>query len=276
MLRLRIITAVVLLGVLLGALALGPAAFITVVALVFGAAVYEWLRLAQVGRAVAVGTGVALAIVLASLDIGGARLDDRMMFGLAAAACLIWLAIGVWLMRVESTGVLPLNSGLTVALGVVLLAAAWFALLALLRVGTLFLFSVLAVVWIADIAAYFAGRAFGRRKLAPRISPGKTWAGVGGAALAVIAAAVVAWFAAADAEIFTTHLLMRLPWWSAAVLCLLVALSVAGDLFESLLKRQAGVKESSGLLPGHGGVLDRIDALLPVLPAAVLVEALQQ
>ncbi len=276
MLRLRIITAVVLLGVLLGALALGPAVFITVVALVFGAAVYEWLRLAQVGRAVAVGTGVALAIVLASLDIGGARLDDRMMFGLAAAACLIWLAIGVWLMRVESTGVLPLNSGLTVALGVVLLAAAWFALLALLRVGTLFLFSVLAVVWIADIAAYFAGRAFGRRKLAPRISPGKTWAGVGGAALAVIAAAVVAWLAAADAEIFTTHLLMRLPWWSAAVLCLLVALSVAGDLFESLLKRQAGVKESSGLLPGHGGVLDRIDALLPVLPAAVLVEALQQ
>jgi phosphatidate cytidylyltransferase len=134
------------------------------------------------------------------------------------------------------------------------------------------LFSVLVIVWLADTAAYFAGRAFGKRKLAPHISPGKTWAGVVGAILAVVVAAVVAQRIAPHVGLLSNRLLEALGIGGAALLAGLVLLSVVGDLFESLLKRQAGVKDSSHLLPGHGGVYDRVDALLPTLPLAALLE----
>jgi phosphatidate cytidylyltransferase len=139
--------------------------------------------------------------------------------------------------------------------------------------GFVYLLSVLVVVWLADIAAYFAGRRWGRRKLAPAISPGKTWAGVGGAVAAVLAVALLVAALAPQLPAFSTLLLQRLPLTVAlALLVALVALSIAGDLFESLLKRQVGAKDSGRLLPGHGGVLDRIDALIAVLPAAGLLD----
>jgi phosphatidate cytidylyltransferase len=134
------------------------------------------------------------------------------------------------------------------------------------------LFSVLVIVWLADTAAYFAGRAFGKRKLAPHISPGKTWAGVVGAIVAVIAVALIAWQIAPDAHLLSNLLLASLGVVGAVLLAAVVMVSVVGDLFESLLKRQAGVKDSSRLLPGHGGVYDRVDALLPTLPLAALLE----
>ena len=134
------------------------------------------------------------------------------------------------------------------------------------------LLSVLVIVWLADTAAYFAGRAFGKRKLAPHISPGKTWAGVVGAAVAVVVAAWAAFWIAPEASLWSNGLIVSLGPLAVMLLALLVALSIVGDLFESLLKRQAGVKDSSGLLPGHGGFYDRIDALLPVLPLAVVFE----
>ena len=134
--------------------------------------------------------------------------------------------------------------------------------------------SVMCLVWMADVAAYFGGRAFGRRKLAPSISPGKSWEGVwSGLAGVLLLAAFWIWLDGhinADGLSFYSRLFQQ---WGAAglvlALALLAGLSVTGDLVESLVKRAAGAKDSSRLLPGHGGVLDRVDALLPVLPAAM-------
>jgi phosphatidate cytidylyltransferase len=158
--------------------------------------------------------------------------------------------------------------------GVLLLWLAWLAIAEGKARGLNFLLSVFCLVWMADIAAYFSGRAFGRRKLAPAISPGKSWEGVYGGMVGVFLLAL-AWIAfdqrgTADSASLYTLLLQRWGWAGLVVSCLFLAsLSVVGDLFESLVKRSAGAKDSSALLPGHGGVLDRIDALLPVCPLAL-------
>jgi phosphatidate cytidylyltransferase len=157
---------------------------------------------------------------------------------------------------------------------VLILLPAWLALVELREQGVFWLLGAMALVWIADIAAYFSGRTFGRHKLAPAISPGKTWEGVAGAVAAVLAYAVLVIAAcrfymprAASLDVTAWLALLAL----AAVSC---GISVIGDLFESAVKRRAGVKDSGVLLPGHGGLLDRIDALLPVLPLAALVTLL--
>jgi len=121
----------------------------------------------------------------------------------------------------------------------------------------------MALVWIADIAAYFTGRAFGRRKLAPQISPGKTWEGAYGATVGVLVYGLAMYGLFAPSNGVSPLLLVP-------VLLLLTAVSIIGDLFESLLKRQAGIKDSSQLLPGHGGILDRIDSLTSTLPLVTL------
>jgi len=118
-------------------------------------------------------------------------------------------------------------------------------------------------VWVADIAAYFAGRAWGRHKLAPSISPGKTWEGVGGAVVGVMA------YGVGGALVAGISPLAKLVW--APLLVALTAVSIVGDLFESMIKRQAGVKDSSNLLPGHGGFLDRLDSQTSTLPLAALI-----
>ena len=143
-------------------------------------------------------------------------------------------------------------------LGISLLLATWIALIGLHKISPLLLLSVLATVWIADSAAYFAGKKFGKHKLAPEISPGKTWEGVMGALFAVTLYGLL-----------LCHF-QHLSRWLILGLWLIVILSVMGDLFESLLKRQSNVKDSSQLLPGHGGVLDRIDGLIPTLPLVLL------
>ncbi len=165
-------------------------------------------------------------------------------------------------------------------LGVLLLGAAWLAIVNARAVGANFLLSICCVVWMADIAAYFGGRAFGKRKLAPAISPGKSWEGVWSGMLGVLILgagwlAVDRSFALGSPSIFT-HLLSHLGSVGLILVVLfLVALSIVGDLFESLVKRSAGAKDSSQLLPGHGGVLDRFDALLPVVPAALAFASLR-
>ena len=159
-------------------------------------------------------------------------------------------------------------------LGMVALWLAWLALAQSRSIGINFLLSVMCIVWAADIAAYFAGRAFGRNKLAPSISPGKSWEGVWSGQLGVLVLAGC-WLAVeagggADSASLFKHLLDRLGWLAGAVALLALAgMSVVGDLIESLVKRAVGAKDSSGLLPGHGGVLDRVDALLPVFPLAL-------
>jgi phosphatidate cytidylyltransferase len=141
--------------------------------------------------------------------------------------------------------------------------------------GANYLLSVLALVWVADVAAYFGGRAFGRRKLAIHISPGKSWEGVFSGVLAVSLLALI--WPLLDAQqsswgpsVFSM-LLQHSVAWAILGVALLVGVSVMGDLAESLVKRSAGVKDSSALLPGHGGVLDRVDALLPTLPLALML-----
>ena len=153
-----------------------------------------------------------------------------------------------------------------------LLAAAWAALIELRAQGSLMLLSAMALVWVADVGAYAVGRTIGRRKLAPSISPGKSWEGAVGAALIVTAAVLATALAWPDVRTLPARLVHGAGWPLAVLLAVaLSALSVVGDLYESLLKRQAGVKDSGRTLPGHGGVLDRIDALLPVMPAALLL-----
>jgi phosphatidate cytidylyltransferase len=122
------------------------------------------------------------------------------------------------------------------------------------------LLGVMAMVWMADISAYFAGRKFGKNKLAPSISPGKTWEGVAGAMLGVMVYVALVMVGSGMTQRYSLFLFAIVG----------VALSVIGDLFESAIKRQAGVKDSGTLLPGHGGLLDRIDALTSTLPLAAL------
>jgi phosphatidate cytidylyltransferase len=217
--------------------------------------------------------------------------------GLAGAAALLagwkqdapealwWVVALLWVVA----GGLALKSGPALwprlpkaarwVVGLVTLWAAWLALAHARAVGINFLLSVLAIVWMADVAAYFGGRALGRRKLAPSISPGKSWEGVWSGMVGVLALAAL-WIAiderfAVDAPSLFTRLWQYLGGFGM-VLALLVlsGLSVVGDLVESLVKRAAGAKDSSRLLPGHGGVLDRVDALLPVLPAAMALLSL--
>ena len=154
--------------------------------------------------------------------------------------------------------------------GWLVLIATWVAVVALQTRSPGVLLAMMAIVWIADTAAYFTGRRFGRRKLAPSISPGKTWEGVYGAlaAVAIYALLLVPLAAAAG---FTRPLdAIAAAIWVALAL-LLTGLSIIGDLFESQLKRQRGVKDSGAILPGHGGVLDRIDALTAAMPPAALI-----
>lgn len=271
MLKQRIITALVLVAALLAALAWSPLAFEILLTIAFGLAQAEWLQLAGWRRggalvvALALGGAQVAALVLAPASI------DAITVPLAAVGTAVWLVIGVVLLRSEAGGAVRVSATVSTLLAILLPAAAWCALMLFLRAGAVMLLSVLVIVWLADTAAYFSGRAFGRSKLAPHISPGKTWAGVWGAVIAVIVVAVIAWKTAPAEPLYSNGLLDALGLIATLpILAFLVAISVVGDLFESLLKRQADKKDSSDLLPGHGGFYDRLDAMLAMLPAAAL------
>ncbi len=256
----RVSTALLLLALFVPAVLWAPGwLWALLMAAVVGAAAYEWGRLSQFPNATARIYAAALALGVAALpyvlgdDWPAVQLG---LFGLAAAFWLIvaplWL-LGRW--RVPQPFV-------RAGVGVVLLVPTWAALLYLQARGPAVLLGMMALVWIADTAAYFSGRHFGRHKLAPLISPGKTWEGVAGALAAVTAYAAALSFAVG----------MPLPW-LVVVAAGLLYVSVLGDLFESWIKRVSGMKDSGGLLPGHGGVLDRIDALTSTLPIAAALLA---
>lgn len=274
MLGQRILTAVVLLLVLVGALAWSPLAFGVVVAVVIAATLWEWLRLTGLAGFAAAGPALAFGGLLVLAQSLGWRPHPGWVLGASALATTLWLLVAARVVNARHTG---FRFAPTFDRGFAFLAvgAAWLAVLHFLAEGAVYLLSVLAIVWLADVAAYFCGRAFGRAKLAPAISPGKTWAGVWGAVLVVLVLAEALALAAPQWPIYTTRLILAVtPVAALAVLGALVLLSVAGDLYESQLKRNAGLKDSSRLLPGHGGFYDRIDALVPVLPAAALIERL--
>ncbi len=201
---------------------------------------------------------------LAGFDAGWPR---GIVLAVCGLATLFWLLLAVpWLAtRWKPASPLPLAIA-----GWIVLIGAWVAIVELQARSPWLVLAAMAIVWIADTAAYFAGRAFGRRKLAPQVSPGKTWEGVYGglAAVAIYALALVP-LAADGGYAGAVTPVAVIVWVGCAVA--LAALSVVGDLCESLLKRQAGVKDSGRLLPGHGGILDRVDALLAAMPAAALL-----
>lgn len=273
MLLQRVITAVVLLLLLIASLAApGFAAFALLTLALLAAAGWEWARLNQAAQAPAVAMALVLAAACAAaFAVGWVEQAPSALWWFAAA---LWVPGLVVALRGGSAAWPRLPRGVRWALGLALLWLAWLAIAHARVVGLNFMFSVFCLVWAADICAYFSGRAFGRRKLAPTISPGKSWEGVWGGVAGVLLLAA-GWVAADRAFGFDgPSLYSRLVdavgvAGSAAALLLLTAASVCGDLFESLVKRAAGAKDSSRLLPGHGGVLDRVDALLPVFPIAL-------
>ena len=251
-------------------------AFAIVVTAVLGFALVEWLQLTGAGRSTSIIVALIVCALLLGLVFASSKTREMFVLPLGALAATIWVGIAALLVRPNAMS-LRLPPMIAMALAIVLVVAAWFALLQFLSQGVLMLLSVLLIVWIADTAAYFAGRAFGRKKLAPHISPGKTWAGVVGAVVAVLLLALATCQFAPAARLYSNDLFAAVGLvWALMLLAGLVGLSVVGDLFESLLKRQAGVKDSGQLLPGHGGILDRVDAMVPVLPSAAVIQWLMR
>jgi phosphatidate cytidylyltransferase len=265
MLLTRLATAFVLLAIILPALFMAPAwVFQSIALLAMVLAAWEWGRMALPTRFWLFP--LAVALLGGSAWAASFGRPDRLTI-LIAAICLFWLVYApLWLRKNRSVKA----GGLFIA--TVVLLGAWLAILVLHFMGVWFLISCFLIVWIADTGAYFAGRAFGKTKLAPSISPGKTQAGAVGAVISVLIYFMVVqqWFP--NSTTFPGHLIHRFGLvFALLVACVLTGFSVMGDLIESKLKRECGVKDSGNTLPGHGGVLDRIDALLPVLPICALL-----
>jgi phosphatidate cytidylyltransferase len=277
MLRQRVITALVLVALLLASLTSSqrwPFALLSLV--LIAAAGWEWARLNQAPGFLPLLMGAAVAAAgLWALLSGYTEHPPAALWWLAAA---LWVAGGSVALRSGVAAWPQLPRQARWLLGVLALWLTWLALAHARVVGINFMLSVLCLVWMADVAAYFGGRAFGKRKLAMSISPGKSWEGVWSGMLGVLAlAAFWMWldtWAGVDGPSLYTRLYQGLGLLGMLpALLALCGLSVVGDLVESLVKRAAGAKDSSQLLPGHGGVLDRVDALLPVLPAALALVA---
>jgi phosphatidate cytidylyltransferase len=278
MLRQRVVTALFLLVIILGALLYAPAWLWGLLSLaLMAAAAWEWGML--VGRGLDPSRDalrVAGPVVLAGLAYLAWRplegpVDYRVIVMLGLNL-LLWLAVAVPAILAATLGT-P-RPWLAISFAVFSMWCVWAALFELRLVHPLLVFSALSIIWCADIGAYFFGRAFGRRKLAVRVSPGKSWEGAVGGLFTVVLVAALAWWLWPQSPVLSSILAVRAGLVLMLVgLTLIVALSIIGDLFESLLKRSKGVKDSGRLLPGHGGMLDRIDALVPTMPACLLLWA---
>lgn len=278
MLKQRVITALVLLAMLLPALFhADPRYFVSLMLVFIAAGGWEWGRLNGLGQGASVALGaVTLLACLSSWALGWL---ERPAMALWFPAGVAWVLCGSWLLRAGVPGWPQIVAPLRLWGGLLALWLTWMAVAQARTVGINFLLSALVLVWVADVFAYFAGRALGTRlvarKLAPSISPGKSWEGVMGGMVGVLVLAVTWVWADRQygASVPSLYTLLAGAGWPVLLLAVLglAAMSVVGDLVESLIKRSAGAKDSSGLLPGHGGVLDRVDALLPTLPLAMLL-----
>lgn len=263
MLKARLITALTLLTAFLAALFYLPDIFWALLLLTMTVvAAREWCRLGQFS------VRQTVVYLILTTVLGGELLlqisttvvsnpTDMAMFWFYVVSGIFWLLLAPLQLAIART---IRNTWGLMLLGWLLLLPVMLALYQLRAISPLLLLGFMVVVWISDSAAYFAGRAYGKHKLAPAISPGKTWEGVIAGLAAVLLYALI-WFYMVDDE-------YALTLWFIPFLLILAVLGMIGDLFESLLKRQAGVKDSGNILPGHGGILDRIDALIPVLPVA--------
>jgi phosphatidate cytidylyltransferase len=280
MLKTRIVTALALLAVLLPVLLFNNfAVFAVIVTVFFGAAIWEAFRLFNPDgkRAALIAVFWTAAFAYGFFFTPGGTRNPQFWFPICVA---------IWVIRFAPSlkmGLPPMESARNTILSMlyaIAVVGCFAAIVELFRHSPVYLLSVMALVWIADIGAYFSGKAFGKRKLAPSISPGKSWEGaIGGCIAVLVIASGTILFAGNNmysplADTFAVRLEFE-HGWAVTILALVAisAASVVGDLFESQLKRRAGFKDSSALLPGHGGVLDRIDALIPVLPLAALIGA---
>ena len=261
MLKARVITALLLVAGLAAILfAMPPLAAVLAFAAIAGLSAWEWGGLMRQEQPARYMYGFVMLLFCWQLTVAAPE-TLPLLLGVSVA---VWILVVPRWFRFKWT--LAGNDFFGYLLGALVILPTWAAMVALHAVSTWLLLAAMALVWVADISAYFAGRAFGKHKLAPTISPGKTWEGVAGAMLGVLiyGGIVLSYSPLAGQLPLAAPVLVLL-------LILLTAVSVMGDLFESLLKRQAGIKDSSKLLPGHGGVLDRIDALTSTLPLAALI-----
>lgn len=266
-LKTRIITALILAPIAIGGIFfLPPLGFALFTGVIITLGAWEWANMSgienQPGR-------VGYALVMAALLYALRDVPALLVLWLAIA----WWLVCFWLVRrypagSERWGAIPVRA----LMGFIVLVPAWVGLNHLRNGGFQFgdvannlvvILYIFLVVWVADIGAYFAGRAFGKAKLAPRVSPGKSWAGVWGGLAAVALLAIVA-SVLASAAVAETMLLVVASLVTGFV-------SVLGDLLESMLKRFRGIKDSSQLLPGHGGIMDRIDSLTAAIPVFALM-----
>jgi phosphatidate cytidylyltransferase len=271
MLRQRVITGLILVAGFFAALAFVP---LLGLAILFGIVVslgaWEWARLAgwtsQSGRvlyALFVAASLAALYYYCNLGDSPAEKDVRPVIGLA---CLWWSISLLWVKGYPSSAMFWRSVMARSLMGLIILVSAWVAsiyLLSLARGGSLMLAMVLVVV-VADIGAYFSGKTFGRHKLAPKVSPAKTWEGFWGGVLACLVLSVVAWY-------LLPAQMGHIALGSVVIVVLVTGVaSVVGDLTVSMVKRESGVKDSGNLLPGHGGVLDRLDSLCAAAPVFAL------
>ena len=271
MLKTRVITTLVLLAVFLPLLFLLPPVYIGTFFLVaLLAAAWEWSTLLapQASRAAWLYALFCLAVILFLLGMQNATWQ----FALLLLSVIFWFFVAPFILAKGINLSLQKLRPFYVVLGLILLPATWFSLVFLRELGLVFLLTTMALVWIADIGAYFVGKALGKRKLAVQISPGKSVEGaIGGLVLSYGYALLCVLYLPFESSLFGAWAI-RFGWVPMFLMVtVLVAFSIFGDLFESQLKRLAGVKDSSHLLPGHGGVLDRVDALIPTMPIAALL-----
>jgi phosphatidate cytidylyltransferase len=263
MLKQRIITALILLPIALGGFFLLEGfGFALFIGLVVTLGAWEWARLAgfssQPARLVYAAI-VALMLFVMYLLPG--------LTPWVLGASVLWWGLATYLvLTYPRSSAHWASAACKLMIGLLILLPAWQGLVEIKKypLGNWLILAVMVLVWGADIGAYFSGRAFGKRKLAPQVSPGKSWEGVyGGLALSLVITVIVGFVRDwTVAELFKGLI-------GAAVI---VFISVVGDLTESMFKRQSGIKDSSNLLPGHGGVLDRIDSLTAAIPVfAVLL-----
>ncbi|MEM7079940.1 MAG: phosphatidate cytidylyltransferase, partial [Pseudomonadota bacterium] len=247
-LRSRIITALTLAPLVIAAVFLSPApVFALLFCLIICLGMYEWAGLAGYSRPVArIFYCVVFAALCAILYMLPTLQDELLGVG-----AIFWISAMLGVVVYPRGGRIYRQRALVAAVGWLVGVCAWVALLKVrgAEQGSIWLLWVLVLVWAADIGAYFAGKTFGRHALAPNVSPGKTWEGAaGGTALAALVCSVA------------LLLWQGFTWQWLLVICVLVAISIFGDLFESVLKRSSDTKDSGNLLPGHGGMLDRIDS----------------
>ena len=280
MLRQRVITAMVLLCVLLPAMFYkSPMPFCAVALVLIAAGGWEWGRLNACSPFINIFLGLTTASVCGLAWYEGLLESSLSHLWLLTGGA--WVLLGGALLRGGISNWPHIPKFVRLLGGIAVLCIAWLAVAQARLLGISFLLSVLLLVWVADIAAYAAGRAYGgkftKQKLAPAISPGKSWEGVlGGMAGVLLLATIWSLVERSGNALFPSSLFAYLwsrhgVWVMLLGVLFLTAMSVVGDLVESLVKRSAGVKDSSGLLPGHGGVLDRVDALLPAVPLAMML-----